>query len=52
MRGVCIKSQLVLSVLLSKCKRVNPKFCVKSISGANRAKFIYGGSGLVRLLPF
>ena len=31
---------------------VNPKFCVKSISGANRAKFIYGGSGLVRLLPF
>ena len=32
--------------------RVNPKFCVKSISGANRAKFIYGGSGLVRLLPF
>ena len=33
-------------------KRVNPKFCVKSISGANRAKFIYGGSGIVRLLPF
>ena len=29
--------------------RVNPKFCVKSISGANRAKFIYGGRRLVRL---
>ena len=32
--------------------RVNPKFCVKSISGANRAKFICGGSRLVRLLPW
>ena len=31
--------------------RVNPKFCVKSISGANRAKFICCGSRLVRLPP-
>ena len=31
--------------------RVNPKFCVNSISGANRAKFICGGSRLVRLPP-
>ena len=30
---------------------VNPKFCVNSISGANRAKFICGGSRLVRLPP-
>ena len=30
---------------------VNPKFCVKSISGANRAKFICCGSRLVRLPP-
>ena len=32
--------------------RVNPKFCVNSISGANRAKFICGGSRLVRLPPW
>ena len=32
--------------------RVNPKFCVKSILGANRAKFICGGSRLVRLPPW
>ena len=32
--------------------RVNPKFCVKSISGANRAKLICGGSRLVRLPPW
>ena len=31
---------------------VNSKFCVKSISGANRAKFIYGDSRLVRLPPW
>ena len=31
---------------------VNPKFCVKSISGANRAKFICCGSRLVRLPPW
>ena len=31
---------------------VNPKFCVNSISGANRAKFICGGSRLVRLPPW
>ena len=30
----------------------NPKFCVKSISGANRSKFIYGGSRLVLLPPW
>ena len=28
---------------------VNPKFCVNPIKGANRAKFIRGGSGLIRL---
>lgn len=28
---------------------VNPKFCVNPIKGANRAKFICGGSGLIRL---
>ena len=33
-------------------KRVNPKFCVNPIWGANRAKFICGGSRLVRLPPF
>ena len=32
--------------------RVNPRFCVKSISGANRAKLICGGSRLVRLPPW
>ena len=32
--------------------RVNPKFCVNSISGANRAKFICCGSRLVRLPPW
>ena len=32
--------------------RVNPKFCVNSNSGANRAKFICGGSRLVRLPPY
>ena len=31
---------------------VNPKFCVKSILGANRAKLICGGSRLVRLPPW
>ena len=31
--------------------RVNPKFCVNSIWGANRAKFIQGGSRGIRLLP-
>ena len=31
---------------------VNPKFCVNSNSGANRAKFICGGSRLVRLPPY
>ena len=36
---------------LDKVRRVNPKFCVKSISGANRAKLICGGSRLVRLPP-
>ena len=30
---------------------VNPKFCVNSIKGGNRAKFIRGGSRLVRLPP-
>lgn len=30
---------------------VNPKFCVNSIWGANRAKFIQGGSRGIRLLP-
>ena len=30
---------------------VNPKFCVNPIKGANRAKFIRGGSGLIRLPP-
>ena len=33
-------------------KRVNPKFCVNPIWGANRAKFICGGSRLVRLPPY
>ena len=32
--------------------RVNPKFCVNSIWGANRAKLICGGSRLVRLPPW
>lgn len=32
-------------------QRVNPKFCVNSIWGANRAKFIQGGSRGIRLLP-
>ena len=32
--------------------RVNPRFCVKSILGANRAKLICGGSRLVRLPPW
>ena len=31
--------------------RVNPKFCVNHIWGANRARFIHGGSRLVRLPP-
>ena len=31
---------------------VNPKFCVNSILGANRAKFICGGSRVIRLPPF
>ena len=31
--------------------RVNPKFCVNSIAGANRAKFICGGSRFIRLPP-
>ena len=31
--------------------RVNPKFCVNSIWGANRAKFIQGGSRGIGLLP-
>ncbi|MCM0708706.1 hypothetical protein NBH08_28040, partial [Faecalicatena sp. BF-R-105] len=31
--------------------RVNPKFCVNSIWGANRAKFIQGGSRGIRLPP-
>ena len=31
---------------------VNPKFCVNSIWGANRAKFIQGGSRGIRLPPF
>lgn len=31
---------------------VNPKFCVNSIYGANRAKFIQGGSRGIRLPPF
>lgn len=30
---------------------VNPKFCVNSIWGANRAKFIQGGSRGIRLPP-
>ena len=30
---------------------VNPKFCVNSIWGANRAKFIQGGSRGIGLLP-
>ena len=30
---------------------VNPKFCVNSIGGANRAKFIQGGSRGIGLLP-
>ena len=30
---------------------VNPKFCVNSNSGANRAKFIQGGSRGIRLPP-
>lgn len=38
-------------IKLLKIFRVNPKFCVNSISGANRAKFICGGSRLVRLPP-
>ena len=32
--------------------RVCPKFCVNSIWGANRAKFIQGGSRGIRLPPF
>lgn len=32
-------------------QRVNPKFCVGSISGANQAKFIQGGSRGIRLPP-
>ena len=32
-------------------ERVNPKFCVNSIWGANRAKFIQGGSRGIRLSP-
>ena len=34
-----------------KNEGVNPKFCVNSIWGANRAKFIQGGSRGIRLLP-
>ncbi|MCI8714582.1 MAG: hypothetical protein HFF67_01660 [Oscillospiraceae bacterium] len=36
---------------LALFRRVNPKFCVNSIWGANRAKFIQGGSRGIRLLP-
>lgn len=32
--------------------RVNPKFCVNPFWGANRAKFIRGGSRLVRRPPY
>ncbi len=32
--------------------RVNPKFCVKSIVGENRAIFIRGGRRGIRLPPF
>ena len=38
--------------IYSKAEWVNPKFCVNSNSGANRAKFICGGSRLVRLPPY
>lgn len=31
---------------------VNPKFCVNPFWGANRAKFIRGGSRLVRRPPY
>ena len=32
-----------LTVLKSRERRDNPKFCVNAKSGANRAKFIMGG---------
>ena len=46
-----MKERTVIVNSFSKSMRVNPKFCVNSISGANRAKFICGGSRLVRLPP-
>ena len=43
---------LIVLMIAFAIIRVNPKFCVNSISGANRAKFICGGSRLVRLPPW
>ena len=37
---------------VDKLARVNPKFCVNPFWGANRAKFIRGGSRLVRRPPY
>ncbi len=42
---VCPASlETVLAARMMKNEWVNPKFCVNSIWGANRAKFIQGGS--------
>ena len=50
---IYIKYHHIVHIDIPFCKqRVNPKFCVNSISGANRAKFICGGSRLVRLPPW
>ena len=48
----CWKRRYVIEETLQPPFGVNPKFCVKSISGANRAKFICCGSRLVRLPPW
>ena len=40
------------SIFIFVIFRVNPKFCVNPFWGANRAKFIRGGSRLVRRPPY
>lgn len=39
-----LENGLLIPTVLFLVLRVNPKFCVNSIWGANRAKFIQGGS--------
>ena len=51
----CVDSILhmgMFCVMLSTILGVNPKFCVNPFWGANRAKFIRGGSRLVRRPPY